>query len=170
VYVLDNLRVFARVRLNRGAMIAGAALVGVTILSLLLFFLIGSTRARRILFFPQDGTGRLVSEQRFLPTRRDLEGDMSELVREEILGAVRNDAQRLVSKDVALRSLFVRGRVAYIDLSADLILSGNEFPLHGADVLKVLRRSICFNFPRVREVVFTVDGQVPNFNDREKIR
>ena len=163
--MFESLRAIAEVRLTRRAAVLASVLAGTALISILVFFIFGNDRSKRVLFFPAEG--RLVSEMRFLPNHRDIEGDMTELVREEILGQVSHAAERLVSKDVILMSLFVRNRVAYIDLSADFFLAQAGYPLMEEAALDVLRKAVRFNFPHVREVVFTVDGQVPNFSSRK---
>ncbi len=162
--MLDSLRVITEIRLTRRAAVLASIFAGIAVISLLAFFLLGNTRVKRVLFFPVEG--RLASEQRYLPNHRDAEMDMAELVREEILGPVRHDAQRLMSKNVILQSLFIRSRVAYIDLSPELFLEEAGYPLSSGEALKVLEKSVRFNFPHIREVVFTVDGQVPSFGAR----
>jgi hypothetical protein len=165
VEVFESLRAITEVRLTRRAAILASIMAGIACISILVFFFFGNSRTKRVLFFPAQG--QLVSEQRFLPNHGDIEGDMTELIREEILGPVSHDAQRLMSKDVTLKSLFVRNHVAYIDLSADFFLEQARYPLGGEAALEVLRKAVRFNFPHVREVVFTADGQVPNFSSRK---
>jgi hypothetical protein len=170
VQVLDKLILLSRIRLGRGAAIAGASLLGVLALSLLVFLIAGNGRVKRVLFFPLDGSGRLVAEERFLTNRHELEGDMRELVEEEILGPVRHDAGLLMPRDVTVRSIFVRSRVVYLDLSADFLRAGPEYPVHGREALSALEKAIGFNFPGVREVFITIGGQSPRFGDEKKIR
>jgi hypothetical protein len=157
-------------RLGRRALVAGGAFLTVLVLSLLLFFLTGDRMITRVLFFPLGGVGTLVTEERYLPNHHNLEEDLRELVEGEIMGPVRHDATLLMPRDVTVRSLFVRNRILYLDLSAELVLAGPEYPLRGVDVFPALRRSISFNFPRVREAFITIDGQDPCFDGKEKIR
>ena len=166
--MLDSLRAITQIRFTRRASALASVFAGVAIISVLAFFLFGNSRAKRVLFFPIEGG--LAAEQRFLPNHMETEQDMAELVREEILGPVRHDALRLMSKDVVLQSLFVRNHLAYIDLSPELFLEGAGYALHAEAALTVLKKALRFNFPHIREVVFTVDGQIPSFSARAASR
>lgn len=166
--MLDRLDFLLRIRLGRRPMAVGLVFLGALVLSLSFALSVGNARARRVLFFPAGAPGRVAIEDRYLPNHRGLEGDLRELVDGEILGPTRRDAALLFPRDVRVRSLFVRSRVVYIDLSPELVFAGPEQPLHGEQALALLDKSIRFNFPRVREVVYTVDGQAPRFAAREK--
>jgi hypothetical protein len=99
-----------------------------------------------------------------------VEGDLEELVNGVILGPVSHDSARLLPRDTTVRALFLRGRVMYLDLSAEAVLTGNDdYPLRGEAALEALRKTIRFNFPRVREVFLLVDGQIPRFGEKKKI-
>lgn len=158
------------VHVGRPAAVAGFSLFGVLALSLLVFFIWGNGRVKRVLFFPLEISGRLVSEERMLANHHNLEADLRELVDEEILGPERHDAALLIPRELTVRSLFVRSRVLYLDLSADFVTAGPDYPLRGKEALDAMRRSINFNFPRVREVAVTIDGQEPRFPEKKKIR
>jgi hypothetical protein len=149
--------------LERRTRIAGGVFLGVLALSLLLFFLVGNGKVTRVLFYPRQGSGELVSEQRDLPVHHDLEEDIRALVEEEILGPVSHDAALLFPRDVEVRSVLVRGRTLTIDFSGQLALAGDKFNLRGAEAISALRRSITFNFPRIAELAVTIEGQSPHF-------
>jgi hypothetical protein len=170
VHVLDRLDFLFRIRLGRRQQIAGLVLIGVLAISLALTLTVGTARLKRVLFFPADGLGRLVAEERFLPNHRGLERNIRELVDGEILGPTRHDAGLLMPREVTVRTLFVRSRVLYLDLSEELVLPGPDVLLQGAGALKVMEKAILFNFPRVRQVVFTVGGQAPRFAEEKKNR
>ncbi len=166
--MLDRLDFLRRIRLDRKQMAVGLVFLGVLALSLALAFTVGGARARRVVVFPAAGSARIVAEERYLPNHHDLEKNLRELVDGEILGPAARGSALLFPRDVTVRSLFVRSRVLYMDLSPELVLEGPEQPLHGEQALAVLEKSIRFNFPHVRSVVFTVGGQVPRFSAEEK--
>jgi spore germination protein GerM len=168
--VLVSLDFLSRIHLGRRALIAGSALVAVLLVSLFFFFLVGYKREKRVLFFPREGSAALAAEERFLPNHRDLEVDLRKLIEEVILGPAGHDEVRLIPREVTVRSLSVQNHVLYLDLSADIVTAGHEYPLHGDEALEALKKTILFNFPKVREVAVTVDGQVPRFGEKKKIR
>ncbi len=166
--MLDRLDFLLRARLNRRQSAVALVFLGALAVSLALAFTVGNTRSRRVLFFPAEGSGRLVAEERSLPNHHDLEGNLRELVDGEILGPAGRGAALLFPRDVTVRSLFVRARVLYLDLSPEIVLAGPEQPLRGEQALAVLEKSVRFNFPHLRSVVFTVDSQAPRFTAEEK--
>ncbi len=166
--MIDRWGWLSRVRLGRPPLAAGIVLLSVLSFSLLFFFMVGDRRGKRVLFFPGEKAGGLVAEERFLPNHGDVEKDLEELVNGVILGPVNHGSARLLPRDTTVRALFLRGHVLYIDLSADMVLAGREYPLRGKEALDALHRTICFNFPRVREVFFLVDGQIPYFGEKKE--
>ena len=72
-------------------------------------------------------------------------------------------------RGASVLSSLVRGRTLYLDLSPRLLVEDPEVPLRGEDALAALSRSITFNFPRLREVVFFIDGQTPRFPAKKNI-
>jgi hypothetical protein len=61
----------------------------------------------------------------------------------------------------------MHGRTLYLDLSPDLLQADPDVPLGTQDALALLERTLRFNFPRIREVVFYIDGQVPRFSEKK---
>jgi hypothetical protein len=169
VQVLDRLDFILRTRLRGRPLVLGAAFLGVLFFSLLLFLLAGNGKAVRVLFFPaQTGRG-MVAEERLLPRHRILEQDVAELAEGVLLGPTRHDALRIFPRGGSVLSSLVHGRTLYSDLSPRLLVDDPEVPLKGEDALAALARSIRFNFPRVRQIVFFIDGQIPRFPEKKNI-
>jgi len=167
--VLDRFDFIVRMRLRGRPAIMGLVFLGVLVLSLALFLLVGSRNEGRILYFPAQNGGRMVAEQRFLPRQTSLEGNVAELVEGVLLGPTRNDAMRIFPRGCSVLSAMISGRTLYLDLSPKLLVDDPEVPLKGADALAALARSIRFNFPRLREIVFYIDGQPPRFGEKKNI-
>jgi hypothetical protein len=163
VTVPAKLDIFSPIR-DRGAPgILGAVFIGILVVALALFLLFGNGTTSRILFFPHQTGRRLVTEQRSLPRRGGFEKDVVELVEGVLLGPTRHDAQRLFPRGGRVIAAMMNGRTLYLDLSASILVTDPDVPLAGEDALDALAHSIRFNFPRVREVVFLLDGQSPRF-------
>lgn len=167
--MLDRLDFILGMRLPKRPAIVGAVFLGVLALSLLLFLLLGNGQVHRVLFFPAESGRRLLAEERFLPRHRSLEQSVSELAESVFLGPTRHDAVRLFPRGGSVIVALVHGRTLYLDLSSQLLADDPEVPLKGQDALDALARSIRYNFPRLGEVVFYIDGQLPRFPDKKNI-
>jgi len=167
--VLDRFDFIVRMRLRGRPAILGLVFLGVFVLSLALFLLIGSRNEGRILYFPAETGGRMVAEERFLPRQNSFERNVAELVEGVLLGPTRNDAVRIFPRGGSVLSAMISGRTLYLDLSPNLLVDDPEVPLKGPDALDALARSIRFNFPRLREIVFYIDGQPPRFAEKKNI-
>jgi hypothetical protein len=163
VTVLSRLGIISRVREKGAPAVLGLAFVGVLALSLLLYLALGNGATSRILFFPVQKGRRLVAEQRYLPRKGGIEKDIVELVEGVLLGPTRHDAQRLFPHGGRVTAAMLGGRTLYLDLTPAILADDPEITLRGREALDALARTIRFNFPRVREVVFLVDGQSPRF-------
>lgn len=167
--MLDRFDFILRMRMRGTPAILGAVFLGALMLSLLLFLLAGNGKTSRVLYFPGVDGRRLVAEERLLPRHRTLEENVTELAEGVLLGPARNDALRLFPRGARVVSALVNGRTLFLDLSALVLVDDPEVPLKGAAALDALARTIRFNFPRVREVDFYIDGQTPVFVEKKKI-
>ncbi len=158
----------AALRVRGRPAVAGAAFLGLLALSLVLFLAPSPGRVRRVLFFPSTTTreapgkpARLVAEARLLPRHRDAGRDARELVDAVLLGPARHGEAPLFPAATTVRTLVVRRGVLYVDLSAQAAFPDPVAPVALEDAAAALRRTVRFNFPGIREIAFTVDGQVP---------
>ncbi len=164
--MLSRFAFITEMRVRGRPAVAGGALVFIFLLSLALFLLLGNGNVVRVLFFPSETGSRLVAEQRFVPRARGLEKQVAALVDDVLLGPMSPDALRLFPRGVTVNAVLLRGRTLFLDLSSRLLAEDPEIPLHGKPALDALKRSIRFNFPRLREIVITIDGQPPRFQDQ----
>jgi hypothetical protein len=147
---------------------AGAAFLALFALSLTVFLFSPAARARRVIFFPATQTEglaakphRLVAEERFLPRHRDADRDVRELVEAALLGPALHGEAPLFPPAATVRAVMVRRGVLYVDLSAEAAIPDPVVPLSLAEAASALGRAVRFNFPLIREIAFTVDGQAP---------
>jgi hypothetical protein len=166
--VIDRIKMLARMRVRGRPAAAGAAFLALFALSLALFLVSPAARVRRVLFFPSTATpsvagkaARLVAEERFLPRHRDADRDARELVEAALLGPARHGAAPLFPVKATVSSLMVRRGVLYIDVSAPAAIPDPLAPLPLGEAAAALGRAVRFNFPWIREIAFSVDGQVP---------
>ena len=145
------------------------------IISLLLFYLRGSRRASRVLFFPESSFGRsfnerrgeqvdrLFAEVRRLPLRGSTEEDIRLLVEDLMLGPVDPMHVRLVPKETRLIGLICKRGALYVNLSAGVLADDVESELPLQRKLQGVANAILFNFPSLRRVHLFIEGQVPDF-------
>jgi hypothetical protein len=156
-------------RLRGRPAVIGLIFAGVLVLSLLLFLFFGNGKSERLLFFPSLTGRRMVAEERFLPRHRTLEENAAELAEGVLLGPTRNDALRIFPRGGSVLSSLIHGRTLYLDLTPNLLEDDPEVPLKGQAALDALGRSLRFNFPAIREIVFFIDGQLPRFTLKKNI-
>ncbi len=167
--MFSRLDFILQARVRGRAAIAGAVFLGAAALSLLLFLLLGNGKVSRVLFFPDHLGTRLVAEQRAVPRHRSFEEGVREVVDGALLGPMRPDLARLFPRGVSVQGLVVREGTLFLDLSPAAALPDPETPLEGAAALEGLARSLRVNFPRLRELSVTIDGQVPRAREKKKI-
>lgn len=117
--------------------------------------------ARRVFFFPRSGVERVLGEARRLPVRRGLEANVELYLAEALLGPTKPLLRRVVARGTRLISVVVRQHTVYANLSSDLIRGEEGSRLSLEQSLQVLANGVYFNFPRVRQVYFFVEGQLP---------
>jgi hypothetical protein len=166
--VIDRIKMLARLRVRGRPAAAAAVFLALFALSLTVFLVSPAARVRRVLFFPstaalsvEGNPARLVAEERFLPRHRNPDRDARELVEAALLGPARHGATSLFPPRANVRSLMVRRGVLYVDLSAPAAIPDPSVPLPLAEAAAALERTVRFNFRRIREVAFSVDGQTP---------
>ena len=159
----------SQARLRGRPAIVGAVLLGVCALSVLLFLLLGNGKVSRVLFFPDTLGARLVAERRLVPRHGTLEANVRELVDGALLGPMRPDLARLFPREITVQTLIVNEGVLFVDLSAGAALPDPETPMGATEAVEALSRSIRANFPRLRELAVTMDGQVPQAREKKKI-
>jgi hypothetical protein len=141
-------------------LIFGVLLIFLLLLSLTLY-LLTKPWYPRVLFFPEGTTGELVGERRFLPLRRGLAPQIELYVRELLLGPSNPLLDRIVPREVRLRSVVTRDGDVYVSLSRDIIELQPEATLSFDESLQAIANGILFNFPKVRDLYLLVEGQIP---------
>jgi len=167
--VFSRLDFLLDMRLKGRAGIAGWVLLGALVLSLVLFFFVGNARVERILYFPREHGKGSVAESRFLTRRTTLEGNITELVNGVLLGPARHDAARAFPRGATVRAAMIHGHTLYLDLTARVLAQDPDVPLGVGEAFDILMQSIRFNFPRVRDIVVYLDGQVPSLPEKKNI-
>ena len=161
--MLTKLDFLLDARLRGRPAIIGYVILGTLAISVLVFLFTGYRRVQRVLYFPREHGAGLVTEARFVTRHSGLADNVSELVESVLLGPTRHDAARLFPRGGSVRAALIRGHTLFLDLSSRILEEDPEVPLKGNDAIAALNRSIRFNFPRLRDTVVYIDGQVPRF-------
>jgi hypothetical protein len=144
------------------ALAAGALLAAVLVVSLAMYLVTGTERVRRVIFFPDPESHKLVGEEHFVPRVRGSEENMRMVVKELLLGPASYELARLVPRSVRVRSVSLRESVLYVDFSTDLVLDIGTVPLGLAEIVQGVANNVFFNFPRLRGVYVFIHGQIPD--------
>ena len=145
---------------NNIRLIFGILFVFLLVFSLTLYF-VTKPWYPRVLFFPEDTTGKLVGERRFLPPRSGLTSQIELYVQELILGPSSPFLTRIVPREVRLRSVITRDGDVYVSLSREIIELQPDAPLSFDQSLQAIANGVLYNFPRVRDLYLLVEGQIP---------
>ena len=133
-------------------------LAGTLAVSLVFFFLFRGPLHYQVLFFTDIRTGELSGERRMLPRLKDRNRAALQLVEEVILGPVNIQHSRIVPRSSYVRTLMLRDKVLYLDLSPDVF-----HDMEDADgfwtIKSAFEQTIRFNYRTIREIVLTVDGK-----------
>ncbi len=140
----------------------GAALIVVFSISLLVFLFNGNKYERRVLFFPNDMSRVIKGETRYLPEYDSLEKNITLVVKELLLGPEYILYGKAAPAKTKLNKLILNGAELYLDFSVDIALIDSESLLHFDDIIKLIKKTVMFNFKHIRTVNITVDGQIPD--------
>ena len=146
---------------NTSSIVIGSVLLLILLFSLFVYFFIWNNWERRILFFPEIGSEKLSGEKRFLPSRKTLEEDVQFLLEEAILGPANPIHERILPKEVHLKSVITHQGTIYVDLSREMIFAEKELHLSLDEMIQAIGNIVLFNFPGVKHLFIFVDGRQP---------
>jgi hypothetical protein len=117
-----------------------------------------STSYRVIYFLDSDGVG-VSGELRRVPMRKGKEQNIELLLDEMILGPVDIGHRRLFPRDVRIGSVLFRHGRLYVDISPSFIYNSEESGTPITETLRIVERTIRYNFPEVDEILFFIGGK-----------
>lgn len=113
---------------------------------------------RRVFFFTSALDGTVRGEERYIPRRNSLEGSVEIYLEEWILGPVYYENSRLLPRSTQFSSLLVRNEEIYINFDGNLVISDEGLrPL--VDMFTHIHHGLRYNFPRLKEVHVSIDGE-----------
>jgi len=137
----------------------------------------GFVRLKQVLFFPLDNAKGFNGEQRLIKRYTDREERISSTLREILLGPSELGYEKIVPVGTKIQSLILRENILYLDFSKHFIDDIKGFSLPAEERLRFIEKNLIFNYPFIKEIVITINGQLPftpyyrteqNFNDGNK--
>lgn len=129
------------------------------LISTLVFLLTHPEVDGRVFYFPDNAGLEIGSERRGIPQRRNLDEQISMFLDEFFLGPVSLELTHSAARGTEVRHVAVVGKTAYIDLDLMILKTDSELPINFDQALENIRFNIFFNFPRIEDIVFTIEGQ-----------
>jgi hypothetical protein len=140
---------------------APAALILLSLLSVILLLNLNHGRNSYVMFFPLDSRSGKNAEIRMVHRRRGEDLRIKRFVSELILGPVELELNPFIPVGTKMKSMVRSGQTLYLDFNRFFIDESARIPLSYDEKMGFLRENILFNFPAIKEIVVTVEGQVP---------
>ena len=147
--------------MKKSALVSASIFVGILFVSLVFFLVDNLFTEKLLIFFPEHSGGRIAGEARTVVKQDSIEGDIELLVEEIILGPADIRHAGVLPRNTKVRSVVVREGAAYLDLSSDAIFLGEEVKMSFDEAVATVKKAVLFNSRRLRNVMITVDGQLP---------
>ena len=129
------------------------------LISLLVFAFFRPEMEGRVFFYPDNNGVRFGSERRGIPARKDMDKRIEVFINELFLGPVGLEWSKAAPRGTKVRHVAVIDRTVYVDLNNRILGTDEEMPITFQQALNNLERGIRYNFPRVEEIVFTIEGR-----------
>ena len=143
---------------DRTTVILAGALGFILLVSGISYFIWGNEKEEQVLFFPEYRSGGARGEARILPRKDTKEQEIKLLVKEVLLGPFDINYTPVAPADTRIRSLLLRKDSLYIDFSVDIVFKEATTSLSLEESLEYISRSIRFNFPGVKKIVYSING------------
>jgi len=143
---------------DRTTIILAGALALMFLISAVSYLIWGNEQEEQVLFFPTNQTMEARGEARILPRKDTKEQEIELLVKEVLLGPFNIDYMPVFPRDSRIRSIMLREDTLYIDFTIDVVFREAGSSLSLRESLSFIGLSIQFNFPRVRNIVYSING------------
>lgn len=140
--------------------------------SILAIFLVTrfvSPADRHIFYYTGSSNQRVMTEVRYLSEKDDDDQRLEQFVSELLLGPITPEFAPLFEQPVLVRSCFIRGSDAYINLTgAEEAFIGNNPPPDRA--FEIFKKNVFTNFRNLAKIYLYIDGievyaESPSFSD-----
>ncbi len=142
--------------------IAGSFFLIVLAISVFLFIRNDSQWHRYVLFFPKYTNPEVIQgEIRKIRRYENMEKNIDRLVHECMLGPEDLRNIRIMPGDGKINTVLLRDNAVYIDFSHSILFSEEVSPLTLTERLTILSQSIRWNFPDIKTINYSINGEVP---------
>lgn len=135
-----------------------ASLAATLLLTFILFLFLRPNADGRVFFYPDNAGVTIGSERRCVPGRKALEEKITVFIEELFLGPIDLHLSPAVPEGTSLNHVAVIEKKVYIDIGGRMLKTDGGISVSFDEALENIRHNILFNFPRIDEVVFTIDG------------
>ncbi len=137
------------------------SIIGITFLLAVILINLENARLKQVLLFPLDNGNGVNAELRMIKKYKTKEVRIAHTVKEMLLGPAILELDRIVPLGTKLQSLILNDQTLFLDFSKDFFQmdSGLSFPF--SDRIDLIKRNLKFNYPFLKEVVITINGQLP---------
>ncbi len=116
----------------------------------------------RTLFFVEPVSKAVVMEHRLIAEKNDLELNVELLIKDELLGPALLVRDSVFPSGTRLNHVLLRDGLLYADLSLEAMFPSAHSGLNFQDSIRILEKTVSFNFPEIKNIVVTIDGSIPN--------
>ncbi len=146
-------------RFLTGPLFPASLLIFTFLLTLLLFALFRPEKDGRIFFFPDNSGTFIAAERRGIPQRDKLPGQIRVFLDELLLGPESLGLSFAAPRGTVVNHVAVVEKTVYVDLSTEILDKDETSSMSFVAIMENLRHNMVFNFPKIEEVVFTIEGQ-----------
>ncbi len=130
--------------------------------SILLYFILPPDTRGYVFRYPVNTGESNGSERRDVPSRVNLEEQIEVYLKELFTGPITLALSPTVPRGTKLNHVAVIERITYIDLGIRMLSAASELSFSFDAALENIRFNLLFNFPGLKDVVFTIEGQQVN--------
>ncbi len=138
-----------------------AVLILISLLSVILMLNLNRGRNSYVMFFPLDSQNGRNAEIRMIHRHRSEEYRLQRFISELILGPVKLELNPFIPVETKLNAMIRSEQTLYLDFNRHFIDESPRIPLSYEEKIEYMKENILFNFPGIKEIVITVEGQVP---------
>ena len=138
-----------------------AALILISLLTVILLLNLDRGRNSYILFFPLDSQTGRDAEIRMIHRHRGEDYRLKRFISELILGPVELKLNPFIPAETKLKSMIHDSQTLYLDFNRHFLDVSGGIPLNYEEKIEFVKENILFNFSGIKEIFITVEGQVP---------
>jgi len=132
----------------------------VSFLGSIFLYSISKDWIKRVLFFPDLKTHKIVGEVRYLPDMGTERANIELLVNDLFLGPSNygKNANVMPSK-TRLEACIIADGIVLLDFSKEIFILDRHMVLQPKEMLQAVANSILFNFPGIKKIFVSIQGQ-----------